>query len=202
MPEEVMRAVAELPQLARLNTLDLTETGLGPGPLEFLAASEHVSRLRTIRLTGNQIGTAGIRALAASDRLAGLTELDLEDAHLAHDEARPAALEVLAAAPRLLSRLVSLDLGSNGLDDRCVRLLARSPYAAGLKVLRLGLNPVTAVGVRLLVESPYLHGLQELGLNCFHLRLDRAVVRALGERFGADYRVLRVTGDEEESDDA
>ena len=79
-----MRAVADLPQLAPLESLDLTETGLTPARLGSWPHSRHASRLRTIRLTGNRIGAAGIRALAASDRLAGLTELDLEDAHLDH----------------------------------------------------------------------------------------------------------------------
>lgn len=67
--------------------------------------------------------------------------------------------------PPLLARLASLNLACNGLDDRCVGLLAGSPHAAGLRVLRLGHNYVAEEGVRALVESPYLAGLVGLDLS-------------------------------------
>jgi hypothetical protein len=72
-----MERVAALPQLARLERLNLHGNALTAADVAYLASSPFVSGLKELILSWNEIGAEGARTLAASPHLGRLVVLDL-----------------------------------------------------------------------------------------------------------------------------
>jgi uncharacterized protein (TIGR02996 family) len=111
-----------------------------------LAASPHLRRLVGLDLTGSQIGSEGLAALLVSGNLSHLEVLKLCGRGGLVDWAstetwvepcvQPEPLRVLASHPGV-TRLRTLDLRLNNLDDGAAGLLLASPHLAHLEELRL-----------------------------------------------------------------
>ena len=71
-------------------------------------------------------------------------------------------------ATAALSKIKSLKLAGNGLDDDSVGMLSQSRYVSGIRYLDLGTNPITERGVRLLAESTALSALRWVNLRGTH----------------------------------
>ena len=70
----------------------------------------------------------------------------------------------LAFSPHL-TRLTSLDLNGNSLDDEEVRILAASPKLTNLQSLNLSYNFICTLGARAIASSPNLPLLTTLDLS-------------------------------------
>ena len=71
------RALADVPGLRAVETLDLEGNVLGDAGLAALAASPHLTQVRVLSLRENRITDDGVRALARSPLMATLRVLDL-----------------------------------------------------------------------------------------------------------------------------
>jgi uncharacterized protein (TIGR02996 family) len=119
------RALAAMPQLARLEELLLWDHDLGDEGTAVLAACPHLSNLRALSLANCGVGPGGAAALAASPYLKNLLRLDLCSSEIGVEGAR-----TLLRSPHL-DRLIVLDVGETfygqeeGEDDVIDELTAR-----------------------------------------------------------------------------
>ena len=127
--------------------------------MDRLAQCATLSRVRELDLFGNDLGTGGVEQLVQSPYLGGLDALDL-----GFNGLDGAAVRALARASTL-PNLKELALNDNRhITGDAVRLLADSPFLAGLRALDLSGNDVTDAGIRALVESRSLVRLAGLRL--------------------------------------
>jgi uncharacterized protein (TIGR02996 family) len=165
------RALASSPHLARLRSLELGDTNLGPEGFRALVQALPLRHLTSLKLTGfdcttsNHIGDDGARALAEATHMTNLSCLWLMENCIGADGAR-----ALAGAAHLDS-LTDLDLASNPIGTAGALALASSPFLSRLTKLRLD---VTA--------NPFLSG--GFGVKASELELEQART-ALRQRFGA-----------------
>jgi uncharacterized protein (TIGR02996 family) len=94
----------EKSRLARLRSLDVSHSGLGPVAVEYLARAAGLRKLQVLNLAENPVCDRGAVALANSPHLSELLELDLSDA-----EVGDAGAVALADSP-YLDNLLRLDL--------------------------------------------------------------------------------------------
>jgi uncharacterized protein (TIGR02996 family) len=205
---EGARELAESPNLARLEALDLNRQRIGTEGLSHILTSPHLRGLRELEvrsgginyvsafeesrgapltrldLSQNPIADRGVRHLANSPRLAQLERLDLDTA-----EVGPAGLEVLAQAPFWHS-LRELDLGHNPLGDAGARTwgLLRDNPPSELHTLRLADCDLDATGGTALAGIPWLVNLLALDLSGNELGVDG--LAQLGGLAGGDLRSL------------
>jgi uncharacterized protein (TIGR02996 family) len=107
-----------------------------------------LARVRELDLFGNDLGNDGVSLLVQSAYLGGLDALDLGFNGLDF-----AGVRVLARASTL-PNLRGLALNDNKqITGDAVRLLADSPFFAGLRALDLSGNDISDAGVRAVVES-------------------------------------------------
>jgi Ran GTPase-activating protein (RanGAP) involved in mRNA processing and transport len=135
---EVSR-LANSPQLATLRVLKAL--GLDAKDLGRLAASPHLKKLRTLCLTSNGVGTAGVLSLTKTATLTKLQTLDLTgpgyyESYYDNPLIDLAGMEALADWKGLKS-VRSLSLSGSDVRSEGLRLLLRSPHAAGLTSLSL-----------------------------------------------------------------
>jgi uncharacterized protein (TIGR02996 family) len=121
-------ALADIDQLQRLRSLDLSDNELESSDVRSLVVSEYLTGLTSLNLANNRIGVRGIRALAEAPLLAQLTHLDLQNNHFGAPAIRALAeaLGRLARASEGL-RLCKLDLRGNQLGNEGRRLINGSP---------------------------------------------------------------------------
>jgi uncharacterized protein (TIGR02996 family) len=152
--------------LPRSQLRRLTVTGEGRGQaynralVEMVAGASGWGRLEALSFGYSSMGSATFRALLACPHLAGLTWLDLSDAHLVGGDA-----QALASCPRL-ANLTVLKLGGNILNDMGIRRLAESPYLNRLVYLDLHGTGISTDGAVCLARSPNLSNLRILNLCC------------------------------------
>jgi uncharacterized protein (TIGR02996 family) len=167
--------LARVPGLARLHTLDLTNTTFGQpaqvrnffavarldslrslalrncnfwegDELAALADTPVARRLRELDLSGNRLADAGLRELAARPEFAGLERLVCRANEQEHYFCAHAdGAEALADSPHL-SRLHTLDLGDHYIFGAGLRALANSPNATGLEWLGVEYNEIGEAG--------------------------------------------------------
>jgi uncharacterized protein (TIGR02996 family) len=114
-------------------------------------------RVRRLRLLD---AAPVVAKLFLSPFLAGVRELDLCNADIGLEGAA-----MLARSPHL-KNLESLDLGFNGLDDAAVVALARGSNLPNLTSLALNDNDsITGEGLKVLAESPFFAGLNSLDVS-------------------------------------
>jgi|SRR5579884_549951 len=133
-----MAALADIEQLSRLHSLNLSGLGLESRDLRALVVSKHLSALTSLDLSNNRIGVGGIRALASSSLLGKLERLNLR----------------------------YTDIGATGLRIlvRALEALANSPDGLHLQRLELHFPSIRAyaAGKRVIAESPLLRRLLRL----------------------------------------
>jgi hypothetical protein len=167
--------LAEVPGLARLETLDLTNTHFaGPDDVrEFFAAArldrlrelvlrnsnfwegEEIAaladtpvapRLRRLDVSGNRLSDAGARVLAERPEFGNLEVLSFRADELEHHSCVHAAGAEALAESTTLTRLKSLDLGDHYLGDEGVRALVYGPNAGRLERLGVEYNEIGESG--------------------------------------------------------
>lgn len=126
-----LAAVASMPELARLRSLDAGHTGVTAAGVIALAASPHARGLRRLALRFNKVGAAGARALAHSEHLGELECLELGHAGLDDD----AIVELCGSGT--LRKLRYLDLAGNAITERGYAALLGTTAFPALRVLRL-----------------------------------------------------------------
>jgi uncharacterized protein (TIGR02996 family) len=124
-------ALAAMPSLARLNSLDLFGNRITDEDVAVLVRSPHVSGLKALGLGGNRLGNTSAAELARSPYLSRLTELDLN-----YNRINGSGVEALAASPHL-TRLETLTFCGTRIRRRGALALARSANLARLTVVDL-----------------------------------------------------------------
>ncbi len=150
-------ALLESPSLGQLRSLLLRANAIGPGGAAALANSPKLSGLSRLDLGGNPLGNEGLIALCQPPHLTGLTTLNLW-----HIGISSAAVRALTSP--IAPRLTRLDLGQNALGDRGVWDLVEAPHLSSLRELGLRSNDLTDVAARALAGAPHLGGLKQLDL--------------------------------------
>jgi uncharacterized protein (TIGR02996 family) len=200
-----IEALAKLPQLARVSSLEVSGNWSdGDWSITVLAASRFLGGLRTLALRFHRIDLSGIRAIAEAPSLAKLVALDLGGNFLA-SEAQAALDELLAmgsverlllpgtnlamGASRALARapkcaVRSLDIASNRLDDAALAALLEGPWSRLEELWAFG-NTAGERGARAVAALPALVSI-DLGGN----RIGPGGARALAQARGL--RVLRL----------
>lgn len=126
----------------------------------FLSDGEELFRRARVRRLCLREAARVMPKLADFPLLAGVQELDL-----CGNELGNRGLALLARSP-FLTQLEALDLGFNGLDDEGVAALARSSDFPRLAALALNDNGrITSEGLKLLAESPFFAGLTTLDVS-------------------------------------
>jgi hypothetical protein len=183
--------LAEVPGLARLETLDLTNTHFaGPDDVrEFFAAAKLdrlrelvlrnsnfwegeelsaladtpvASRLRRLDVSGNRLSDAGARVFADRPQFGGLEVLTFRADELEHHSCVYASGADAIASSTTLTRLTSLDLGDHYIGAEGVRRLVYGANAGRLERLGVEYNEIGDDGILAVVESPWLTNLREL----------------------------------------
>ncbi|MCU0703597.1 MAG: TIGR02996 domain-containing protein [Fimbriiglobus sp.] len=137
-------ALAHSYRLARLHTLRLRNNHIGDAGCEALAGSPLLARLLArdprLDLRQNSITSAGLKALAACPQLAGVRVLDLSHNYIGDD-----GLETLADSPHATA-LHTLLLRQNPITDVGAVLLARSELMT--RLVRLDVSSNGRIGRR------------------------------------------------------
>jgi uncharacterized protein (TIGR02996 family) len=185
--------VARLPELARVESLDLTNTSFDtaqrllwdapltslrrltvcnaqvwPERLQALARSPVAGRLHGLNVSGNPLTDEGAQVLAAEPAFAGLRELAARRDGVWYEQRIHGAGTAALAGSRTLAGLRRLDLAGQAVGDSGLVALARSPNSARLTDLDLsanGLGETGPAGFEALVESPHLRHLTRLRLG-------------------------------------
>jgi uncharacterized protein (TIGR02996 family) len=137
---------------------ELRLNGVTPPALRALTHAP-LAGLHALAISSMALRSSDFEELARSESLPGLRELSLR-----HTPFAVKAMKALIGWP-LLSGLSCLRLGGTALTGDAVRLLARSPAVASLRVLDLDPNNyIRERGILALAESPYLSNLESLTL--------------------------------------
>ncbi len=113
-------ALANSPNCAHIETLDLQSSSIGPEGMRALAESEHLTRVRSLYLQGNNVRDEGVVALAGSPNFANLVYLDL-DHNIVKDEGA-----IALANSEHLSNLEGLRLQNNRIGFEGFKALTHS----------------------------------------------------------------------------
>jgi uncharacterized protein (TIGR02996 family) len=131
-------ALANMPELVHIRSLDVSECAIRARHLKPLLASPHLINLRELHLSGNRFGADGARIVAEWPRTARLRHLDLSESGVGDRGA-----EALAQSPHL-SNLNTLVLQATRIRAAGGRALAHSPHLAKLERLDLVSNRLGA----------------------------------------------------------
>jgi uncharacterized protein (TIGR02996 family) len=185
-----LRAIAAMPQLAHIRTLDLREGGYTPPDLRILLASPHLTGVRDLTISDvgwgdeiddhpdDSVGDEVVRILVCEFNFPALTVLNLEANGITDEGARELASSLL------LARVTNLCLGNSRIGNAGVERLAASPHVRQLAALHLYCNDIGDRGAHALAESPNLARLRELSLMVNSI--GPAGQAALRARFGED----------------
>lgn len=203
-----VRALAQSPHLARLESLLLHYNDLGDAAVGELAASPYLGRLTELYLSGNDLSDPAVIALANSRCLSGLRDLDLRDnriadpgilaltdrstheqlttLYLVNNHIGPLGAHALAGAEHL-PQLGRLYLNYNPVGNEGALAFAESNRRAALLDLDLRHCGIRDPGGLALARSFYLQGVQILWLG--GNRLHRETIALLRARYGAHLRL-------------
>jgi uncharacterized protein (TIGR02996 family) len=171
-------AVATLPQLGRITTLDLRDgCTLSVKSVRQIANSPHLAGVTDLILRQRTIEEGVAEVLGGTPALARLRTLDLYDASSGIQN-----LPFLAGSPHL-ARLTTLILGGTGFGDVGAATLAHAEcQLVSLRWLHLVSCNVDDDGARVLARAPHLAGLERLDLA--GNLIGRSAKLALRGRFG------------------
>ncbi len=194
-------ALASMPQLASLRSLDLGYNSIGGAGATALLASPHLKSLAFISFMSNpvrsldakrlatapagglrvfhghdcQFTVADVRALTRSPRFDELWYLDLDGNQLGNSAVREVTRGLGKRCPPALWMI------QNEIDAEGARLLAAWPHAKNLQALQLQGNPLGNAGVRALLDSPRLAGLRSFGASQVSAPLEQAIRSRFGQ---------------------
>jgi uncharacterized protein (TIGR02996 family) len=166
--DNLLEAFRDARSLARLETLDLTDTSFDVQYFAHVVGSPHLANLRRLYLKGADdvpgVGDEGLEMLCASPHMR-----NLEDLNLGSQPITRAGYETLARWPGLarLRRLVLEWTGDEGDPGFAagVRALAHSPHWGELRELDLEAALFVPADFEALLSSPNLATLRELRLD-------------------------------------
>jgi uncharacterized protein (TIGR02996 family) len=160
-PTSRRSARATPPGLLRLETLNVSETGLGDEAVEALVDSPVARTLTRLDLSENpRITSAGVRALFGSDLGGRLTELHLSEVGRSQDAVVAALVKALPQ-----TALRRLKVGKCFRTVRQIERLANAASWGTLQGLDLSFAPLSGDGLRALMKCPHLAGLSHLSLD-------------------------------------
>jgi uncharacterized protein (TIGR02996 family) len=121
-----MQTIAAIPHLARLRSLDLSDSYIGSDGVQALAVCDYLGKLESLNLSGAHAGERGMRALVEASWFGNLTFLDLSnnDVNAVAARALAAGLDALDRAGQL--RLHELHLEGNPLRTAGARVIRAS----------------------------------------------------------------------------
>lgn len=158
---ETWRAWGQLPELAQIEGIDASATGLNRAGLKALWTAPSFTKLTHLKLARNLLAGALIGVLDHAlepAREPTLDTLSLSACALRHDD-----LDALAQCGAL-AHLERLDLSRCELDDESILRLLSSPHLAHLKTLDLSANALGLEAARALSQTRALGALEELRL--------------------------------------
>ena len=159
LPDETFEALAGLPPLTRLHTLDLSRNGFAEYAWEAFANGRSLPALASLQLEGGDMSGNRIELLAAADgfelRVLGLAGSGCRVGHTG---------AALAAAP-WAGALRVLDLQVNSLDPADVKAVAAGKKFAELRHLNLADAALNPAALAALAANPALRGLRALNLS-------------------------------------
>lgn len=158
---EAWRAWGQLPELAHIEGIDASATGLNRAGLKALWTAPSFANLTHLKLARNPLAGALIGVLdhsPAPAREPTLKELSLSACALRHDD-----IDALARCGAL-ANLERLDLSRCELDDEAIARCLSSPYLSHLKRLDLSANALGLEAARALSQTRALGALEELRL--------------------------------------
>lgn len=190
LPDGTFDALARGPALARLHTLDITQSAIPEDEWQAFARSRAFPALA--KLTVSYGDMSGGRVGALSEGAHAPRVLNLRSCGLG-----AGAGAALAAAP-WAAGLTALDLGNNDLPAADLRALAGCDALGALRVLDLSGNSLGPTALSALARNPALRGLRALHLNR-HVGTASAAGPGHYERFLArldlpDLRYLDLSG--------
>jgi hypothetical protein len=159
---ESMESLTRPGALPALKSLDATNSMMTPDALDLLGGSELLGGLEVLKLRSTDLRAEHVQALTRHGRTGRLRHLDLS-----YNDLRPSPDTTAALASAPLGSLRSLDLSvnMNTLNASDLRILAASPWLAGLRSLKLSGRQIGDEGAKALARSPHLTGLTELSLE-------------------------------------
>lgn len=172
-----MEALVKVGNVENLQELLLKGPIGDPGAI-LLAGNPKLAKLKRLSLRKCMIGNIGFAALVTSPHLRNLIELDVSENGI-HDLS-------LAIASSAGPRLQVLNLSSNRLDEKELRVYLRSPQLSGLRTLDVSYTS-PAEGANFLDGCAFRDSLRELYLS--GLRLGPASAAALSR---VEFRALEL----------
>jgi uncharacterized protein (TIGR02996 family) len=192
LTDQALKALAAMPQLARLRELYLDDNRqLGTPGLRALADSPHLGELRLLDLGGNNLIETALKVLVNGESLEKLDALVLTGNQIGDGGA-----EALARAPllqRMLARAPRLNLARNNIGPVGARALAESPAVATLEELDLDINAIGDTGLAALAQSPHLNRLRRLSIRENRVG-DAGVVALARSRLAETLEAIDLTG--------
>jgi uncharacterized protein (TIGR02996 family) len=156
---EGVRTLAASPQFGNLTELVIERAAFGDLGLQAICHSPQLKRLRSLSLCHCELTGTGMRYLADAPLLDQLSRLDISANQIGNN-----GLRSLVASPRFI-HLQRFDLTETDVNPLGVDALAVSRYVAGLRELRLSFSSLSRGGLEALAESPHLRGLTDLWLK-------------------------------------
>ncbi len=151
--------LARWPRLPRLRTLFVEANGLGDGGTARLGTGPVLETVEVLGLAANTIGPAGARALARSRHYGRVRELLITNNPLG--DAGAAALMHFGA----FAHVGRLSLQATGIGDAAVQSLASCRHLSQLEELDFSVTAVSAAGLAALADAPQLAGVRSLDLT-------------------------------------
>jgi uncharacterized protein (TIGR02996 family) len=154
---QTWRAMIDVPELAKLRSLDLSNARVFDEEVVAFAESPYVAGLRALVIADVPVGAGGAAALSRSSYLRELRALGLDGTAIGEEGA-----VTIARAPFALRRLT---LRGDQVRAAGARAIAASERLAGLTLLDLRLNPIGDEGVLALARSSVLARLSDLRVD-------------------------------------
>jgi uncharacterized protein (TIGR02996 family) len=158
LPDETFEALARLPALRRLHTLDLSNNDFSVKSWQTFEQTQSFPALAELRLHNNHLGHGKAEALAAA------RGFDLRVLIASAGCADPGSGPAIAAAPWVAS-LRALDLTSNWLNASDVRAIVSAKNLRELRHLNLTNMRLSPAALSALAANPALRGLRTLNLT-------------------------------------
>jgi len=160
--QQAVDALADSPNPRRFTALTSYVPYQVETPATVLANAEVLSSLKKLSLFDSQSGTRPLGILLKSEHFNQLTHLDLS-----YTELNESGAKVIFPEAKALSKVKSLVLKGNFIDEEGMEALVNSPHIKSLQALHLESNHIRDRGLIALANSPSSQHIKRLNLeNC------------------------------------